>query len=104
LSQEKSGKALARPQQSNNSTRDSGRQLAEKSVGGAPKEGGANAESLDAVGAVKYGEKRWTLGSSATLVDGSAAEPGWVTIAWIAVPAAIALGVLAFMLGLGGAL
>lgn len=45
----------------------------------------------------KYGRKRWTLGSSSTLVDGGEPEPLWVGAAWIVVPTAVAFAVIALL-------
>lgn len=38
--------------------------------------------------------KGWTLGNSHGLVEGAPAEPAWVSIAWLVVPGALALGTI----------
>lgn len=57
-----------------------------------------HAESSDLPG-VRFGKKRWTFGHSASLVEGANREPAWVSAAWIAIPTAVAVLLLALMAG-----
>lgn len=53
---------------------------------------------LEKLGGPKYGKIRWTFGNSGDLVDGAPKESPWVGIAWVIVPTALALLMLAGML------
>lgn len=55
-------------------------------------------KALQDLGGPKYGKQRWTLGNSGDLVDGAPKESPWVGIAWVVVPTAIALLILAGIL------
>lgn len=51
-------------------------------------------DALHQLGGPKYGKRRWTLGSSSTLVEGAEAESPWVAVAWLVVPTALGALVL----------